>query len=67
MQTITNWETLHKAIRNDLQSQNIETEGRQGVINYILTNDIYLANEFCTTEAHKQLNTLLTQSLNYIK
>ena len=67
MQTITNWETLHKAIRNDLQSQNIETEGRQGVINYILTNDLYLHNEFCTREAHKQLNTLLTQSLNYIK
>lgn len=66
MKQLKTWETLHKAIWQDLQASKAETEGKQGVVNYILANDLYLHNELCTKEAHQKLNKMLIDALNYM-
>ena len=57
-----------EAIRNTLFFNGSTTNGKEGAINYITTNDIFLANGYITKTMHRQIEKIYVQYLkNLIK
>lgn len=65
MRIITDYLELHENVRQALNNADEETTGRNGILNYIEYNDLFLANGMCDKASHDKLELLLKKGLNY--
>lgn len=65
MRIITDYLELHENVRQALDMADEETTGRNGILNYLQYNDLFLAHGMCDKAAHDKLESLLKEGLRH--